>query len=74
MASSTGKTLLNLPTEILVLISHQTSSIRDACALSQTCSQLHALFTRDKDRLDILRSAAKVSKCPEFDPGDHPGK
>ncbi|KAJ0419746.1 hypothetical protein BJY00DRAFT_313668 [Aspergillus carlsbadensis] len=72
MASSTGRTLLGLPTEILVLIFYQTSTIRDACALSRTCSTLHSLLSRDKDKIDLLRTVADIPRCPKFDPGEAP--
>ncbi|KAL2794603.1 hypothetical protein BJX66DRAFT_303463 [Aspergillus keveii] len=74
MASSAGRTLPSLPSEILVLIFYQTSTIGDACALSQTCSRLHTFLSRDKDKIDIYRTVANVPNCPKFDPGENPGK
>ncbi|KAL3483149.1 hypothetical protein BJX62DRAFT_86410 [Aspergillus germanicus] len=72
MASSAGRTLISLPTEILVLIFYQASTIGDACALSQTCLRLHKLLSRDKDKIDIFRTVANVPNCPKFDPGENP--
>lgn len=74
MATPTELTLLDLPTEILLLIFYETSTIQDACALARTCSQLHGLFSPFNDKINILRSAANVPRRPKCDSGkDLPG-
>jgi hypothetical protein len=67
MASLAELTLLDLPSEILLLIFHETATIQDACALARTCSQLHGLFSPINNKINILRSAANVPKRPKCD-------
>ncbi|GFF40231.1 hypothetical protein IFM51744_04392 [Aspergillus udagawae] len=67
MASLAELTLLDLPSEILLLIFHETATIQDACALARTCSELHGLFSPINNKINILRSAANVPKRPKCD-------
>ncbi|GIK05415.1 hypothetical protein Aspvir_009525 [Aspergillus viridinutans] len=70
MAPPTELTLLDIPSEILLLIFYETSTIQDACALARTCSQLHGLFSPFNNKISILRSAANVSRRPKCDSGE----
>jgi hypothetical protein len=58
------RSLLDLPNEILLHIFQQLETVKDACALHQSCSRLHTLYLMDRTR--IFRSAARVSLKPDY--------
>ncbi|KAL4877766.1 hypothetical protein BJY04DRAFT_230352 [Aspergillus karnatakaensis] len=61
--------LLQLPNELLLLIFHQLPTIGDASNLAQSCSSLHQLFSNGGNKIDILRSAARVPWNPDYQLG-----
>lgn len=60
------QSLLNLPTELLLLIFKQLATIKDAHHLSQCCLQVNRLFITPAYRRDIVRSIADVPSRPEY--------
>ncbi|KAL4916476.1 hypothetical protein BDW62DRAFT_202631 [Aspergillus aurantiobrunneus] len=63
---SANQSLLDIPNEILLLIFHHTHTVSDACHLAQCCSPLYRIFTSQKNKSRILRSAAGVSQDTNY--------
>ncbi|KAL2871175.1 F-box protein [Aspergillus lucknowensis] len=58
--------ILRLPNEILLLIFHQLTTIKDASHLAQSCHQLYTMFNDRRNKVEILRSAATIPQQPNY--------